>query len=391
MTEWRRTVLGDVCELKRGYDLPTAVRETGAFPVVSSSGVTGYHSASKVQGPGVVTGRYGTLGEVFFIEEDYWPLNTALYVRDFKGNDPRFVAALLQSLKLGRNDGAAAVPGVNRNHLHGLPVLCPDTVTQRRVSLVLRALDELIDNNRRRIELLDQMAQTIYREWFLRLRYPGHADAALVDSPFGPVPDGWEATTIGEVAYVNVKSRTPAPDEAIRYLDISGLGDRQLKSPCQIRGEEAPGRARRVVRPGDIVWSMVRPGRRAHALLIAPGDDWIASTGLAVLTAARISNALLFETVSAAEFSAYLVSQEGGSAYPAVKPRDFEDAPFLRPAADLDRAFDAAVNPLHRLAWDLREISGRVVRLRDLLLPKLVTGDIDVSKLDLDAVVEAVA
>ncbi len=117
MTAWREMTLGEVCELKRGYDLPTERRVDGDVPIVSSSGVTGYHSEAKVQAPGVVTGRYGTLGEVFFIKEDFWPLNTALYVRDFKGNEPRFVAALLQSLDLGTNDGAAAVPGVNRNQL----------------------------------------------------------------------------------------------------------------------------------------------------------------------------------------------------------------------------------------------------------------------------------
>ena len=126
MRTWRDATLGDVCELKRGYDLPAAQRERGAVPIVSSSGISGFHSVAKVHGPGVVTGRYGTLGQVFFLQEDFWPLNTALYVRDFKGNDPRFVAALLESLDLGRNDGASAVPGVNRNQLHGLAVVVPD-------------------------------------------------------------------------------------------------------------------------------------------------------------------------------------------------------------------------------------------------------------------------
>lgn len=115
MTEWRVASLGEVCELRRGYDLPSATREEGDVPIASSSGITGYHSVPRVQGRrGVVTGRYGTLGRVFFIEADFWPLNTALYVRDFKGNDPRFVAALLESLELGRNNGAAAVPGPDR-------------------------------------------------------------------------------------------------------------------------------------------------------------------------------------------------------------------------------------------------------------------------------------
>lgn len=82
MSEWRDVTLGDVVELKRGYDLPAADRHSGTIPIVSSSGRSGFHDEAKVKGPGVVTGRYGTLGQVFYIEEDFWPLNTSLYVRE---------------------------------------------------------------------------------------------------------------------------------------------------------------------------------------------------------------------------------------------------------------------------------------------------------------------
>ncbi len=89
--EWRECTLGDAIELKRGFDLPRQERCPGEVPLVSSAGVTDYHCEAMVKGPGVVTGRYGTLGEVFYVTDDFWPLNTTLYVRDFKGNDPRFV------------------------------------------------------------------------------------------------------------------------------------------------------------------------------------------------------------------------------------------------------------------------------------------------------------
>lgn len=95
---WRETTLGQVIELKRGYDLPTRDRRPGPYPVVSSSGISGYHDEAKVKAPGVVTGRYGTIGEVFYILEDFWPLNTSLYVRDFKVNDIRFISYFLRTL-----------------------------------------------------------------------------------------------------------------------------------------------------------------------------------------------------------------------------------------------------------------------------------------------------
>ena len=112
---WRDCTLSDVITLKRGHDLPEKKRVAGPVPVVSSSGITGCHDEAKVGPPGVVTGRYGTIGEVFFIEEPYWPLNTALYVIDFKGNDPRFVAYLLRNTLRNYKTEKAAVPGVNRN------------------------------------------------------------------------------------------------------------------------------------------------------------------------------------------------------------------------------------------------------------------------------------
>jgi type I restriction enzyme S subunit len=96
--EWRECALGEVIELKRGYDLPQQERRPGAVPLVSSSGVTDHHAEAMAKGPGVVTGRYGTLGQVFYIEQDFWPLNTTLYVRDFKGNDPRFISYFLRGL-----------------------------------------------------------------------------------------------------------------------------------------------------------------------------------------------------------------------------------------------------------------------------------------------------
>ena len=185
---WRTTRLGDVLTLKRGHDLPESQRQGGEVPVVSSSGITGHHSQPKAKAPGVVTGRYGTLGEVFYIEEDYWPLNTALYVIDFKGNRPQFVAYFLESVLRNYQSDKAAVPGVNRNVLHEIKVRCPDRMAQDRIADILSAYDDLIENNRRRMALLEDAARMIYREWFVRLRFPGHEHTRIVSG----VPEGWE-------------------------------------------------------------------------------------------------------------------------------------------------------------------------------------------------------
>ena len=122
---WTTKNLGELLTLKRGYDLPKSKRQKGPIAIVSSSGVTGFHTEAKAKGPGVITGRYGTLGEVYLVENDFWPLNTALYVKDFKGNMPHFVYHLLANLLNKTSSDKAAVPGVNRNDLHRLKVRDP--------------------------------------------------------------------------------------------------------------------------------------------------------------------------------------------------------------------------------------------------------------------------
>ena len=124
-SDWQDTTLGDVLTLQRGFDLPATDRKTGTFPVIASTGAVGTHDEANVQGPGVVIGRSGSIGGAQFIETAFWPLNTTLWVKDFKGNDQRFCYYLLKSLDLGRFNVGSGVPTLNRNHVHPLPIRVP--------------------------------------------------------------------------------------------------------------------------------------------------------------------------------------------------------------------------------------------------------------------------
>ncbi|MCX6141977.1 MAG: restriction endonuclease subunit S [Ignavibacteriales bacterium] len=137
--------LGRFATLQRGYDLPYRARKPGSIPVVTSSGVSDTHNEARASGPGVVTGRYGTIGEVFFVQDDYWPHNTTLFVSDFHGNDPLFVSYLLRTIDFQSHSGKSGVPGVNRNDLHALTVRVPPTLTeQRAIAGALSDVDGLI-------------------------------------------------------------------------------------------------------------------------------------------------------------------------------------------------------------------------------------------------------
>ncbi|ANV92038.1 restriction endonuclease subunit S [Picosynechococcus sp. PCC 8807] len=116
--KWEVKKLSEVCTLQRGFDLPKRLREKGEYPLISSSGEIDTHCEAKVKSPGVVTGRSGSIGSLFFVEEDFWPLNTTLFVKDFHGNDPRFIFYLLKHFDLGRFATGTGVPTLNRNHVH---------------------------------------------------------------------------------------------------------------------------------------------------------------------------------------------------------------------------------------------------------------------------------
>ncbi|MHC4223578.1 MAG: restriction endonuclease subunit S [Planctomycetota bacterium] len=159
---WSELTLGELIELKRGYDLPTPIRKAGDVPVVSSRGISGRHDVARAKAPGVVVGRTGTLGEVVYLERDFWPLNTTLYVRDFKGNDPRFVSYLLETLDYHALSDKAAVPGVSRAQLHSLPVQRPPLREQRNIANQLQRFDDKIAILQRMDRLLAWAAAAHY-------------------------------------------------------------------------------------------------------------------------------------------------------------------------------------------------------------------------------------
>jgi type I restriction enzyme S subunit len=172
--------LGDVVTLKRGYDLPQRDRRAGTVPLVSSSGITDSHDKSMAKGPGVVTGRYGTLGEVFYIQQDFWPLNTTLYVRDFHENEPLLVVHLLRSLNLASQNAAGAVPGVNRNALHLLDVVFPPPDLQKRIAPTIETIESSCRNLRSRNANLRTT-----RDLLLPKLISGHLDVEDLDIETG--------------------------------------------------------------------------------------------------------------------------------------------------------------------------------------------------------------
>lgn len=349
---WRSATIGDVLTLQRGYDITRASQTAGTVPVVSSGGVASYHSVPISDGPGVVIGRKGTLGKVFYVEGPYWPHDTTLWVSDFKGSNPRFVYYFLKTLDVSFLDVGSANPTLNRNHVHPLPVLWPPIPTQRAIAEVLGALDDKIAANEGLARAVDGLCEALFDR-------------------FAALP----RTTLASVAVVNDQSLKPGHG-SVRYLDISSVSVGGYAWPDVIDWAEAPSRARRLVKPGDTVWSTVRPNRRSHALVLDSG--LVGSTGLAVITPSNAGPAFVYQATKTPEFTSYLEGVAEGSAYPAVRAERFLDAPI--PQVDPGRRswFEESAYAMRQRVHATAQESRALAELRDTLLPHLMSGRLTV-------------
>ena len=137
MSEWKKVKFLDFIVLQRGFDLTKDSIKDGPYPVVCSTSIMGYHNNYKVEGPGVVTGRSGTLGETQYVKGNFWPHNTTLFVKDFKGNNRQFVYYFLKNFDIASMGGGAAIPSLNRNVLSNLSVTIPDLSIQNNIANIL--------------------------------------------------------------------------------------------------------------------------------------------------------------------------------------------------------------------------------------------------------------
>lgn len=380
MVDWKNCLLGDVVTLKRGYDLPHSARLPGLIPVVSSSGITDHHSEAKVKGPGVVTGRYGTLGQVFFVESDYWPLNTSLYVQDFKGNDPRFVCYFLGSLNFGSQNAAGAVPGVNRNHLHAIEVRVPPLPIQQRIAGILSTYDELIENNQHRIKILESMARALYREWFVHLRFPGHESVPRVPSALGEIPQGWEVKELGDFVQFKsgfaFKSGAFSPEGEHRLVTIKNVQDGVFNPISDSRMCELPAKlpAHCVLNDGDILLSLT--GNVGRVCLVYDGPYLLNQRVSKLLPVEAFDWAMTYFMFREPGMRMRLEKISNGVAQQNLSPILAAQMDFVCPPQKLRQRFSEFGEPIARQIVQLYNTIDNLRLTRDSLLPRLLSGQI---------------
>ena len=320
----------------------------------------------------VVLTREAPLGEVGMLRSDepvFLGQRLVMYRADPTMCDPHFllysmlgpiVQAELRSLGSGATVEHLRVPDCEK-----LMIPCPDLAIQQRIGAVLNALDALIENSRRRAAVLKEMVGAIYREWFVHFHYPGHQNARLTDSSLGPIPNRWAVTTLGQVVEfrygkaLKKENRCGGSVAVVSSAGVVGWHNEHLAEGSTI----VVGRKGNV---GSVTW--------------VDGPSWPIDTTYYVKT--DLPQRYVVEQLRRTEFL------NTHAAVPGLSREQAYSRPFLQPPDELMMRFHELSQVLETQASVIVAQAERLVSMRDLLLPRLVTGRVDVSSLDLDALIE---
>ena len=398
MSEWTECTLGDVVTLQRGYDLPSRVRRQGCYPVVSSSGTTDWHAEYKVEGPGVVTGRYGTIGEVFYVAGKYWPLNTTLFVSDFKGNVPRFVYYLLKLFDFKKFSDKSAVPGVNRNDLYPTKIRLPrDRETQESIALALHSLDDKIEHNNELIKMLEEQAQLVYDYWFMQFDFPDEnwrpyrsSGGKMVWSEElkREIPEGWSVKPCGEVFGVT-RGKSYSSEEIekgstlminLKNLAPYGGYNRNMEKPYS-----GTFTANHVAKEGDVlmgVTDMTRERRMVGYVLRVPHmeQECVFSMDLIKLLPIAVSPTFLYTSLYYGKYGKKFSPFALGTNVLHLNPTAISRIPFVVPKKQVLELADSIFEGIYEKMDALEAENALLTAQRDFLLPRLMTGEITVAE-----------
>ena len=293
----------------------------------------------------------------------------------------------------------ATMPNLNAEIVRSLPIRYPSLKAQRRVTDVLDAIDDLIENNRRRIALLERLAQAIYREWFVHFRYPGHADNERVDSSLGPIPAGWEVLRVEEVATI-VRGRSYRGTELVEEGGVPFINLKCMERGGGFRRDglkryTGDFKAEQAAQPGDIVLAVTDLTQAREILARATLVPRLSEVGAVIsLDVARVvpkdadDRLPLFAVLRYSDLADRVKEFANGSTVLHLSPDHIAAADIIWPSESVRRQMNDVLGSTYEMVDELNDAIDRLASLRNLLLPKLVTGAIDVSHLDLDALLD---
>lgn len=421
--------LNEFILLQRGFDLPQGERIYGDVPVVASTGIAGFHNEYKVGAPGVVIGRSGTIGGGQYITQNFWPLNTTLWVKDFKGHDERYVYYLLKSIDFQRFNVGTGVPTLNRNHLSSVLVKNLEYKNEKVIAKILGDLDEKIHLNNQINQTLESIAQAIFKSWFIDFEpvrakiaakqagqdpdlaamcaISGKSEAELeqmakedfaelqataalfpdelVESELGEVPKGWEVSTIGEQTQT-VGGATPSTkndefwDKGNNHWttpkDLSNLTDKILLNTDRKITDTGLKKISSGLLPKDTVLMSSRAP--VGYLALSKIEVAINQGYIAILPNMKYSAEYLIQWCEAN--MAEIKGRASGTTFQEISKKNFREISFVCPDDKVVVSYTKTVKTLYDEITSKVKENQSLINLRDTLLPKLMSGEISLNK-----------
>lgn len=356
---WTETTLGNLITFQRGFDLPAKNRIPGDVPVLAAGEKTFSHNEAKVAGPGFVIGRSTNLGVPRWSDTDFWPLNTTLFAKDFKGNNPRWLFYLFKTLDLSGFDSGTAQGSLNRNYISAFKVSAPDRDRQDRIVDVLGSLDDKIAANNRVVSISNEL---------VRARY-----SAL------PV----SACSLRDIADL-VRSSTPPHgfDPQKRLVGLEHFDSESLWLARSSTPDVATS-AKNEFHAGDTLFGKLRP--YFHKVAIAPFEGYCSTDVLVLRAKEQRLGPLVAAAANSDAVVQHAVNSSNGTRMPRAKWGDIETCQVPDPGDRRTAEFIRIADTLIQDATARLEANATLANTRDELLPLLMNGKISVREAEQEA------
>ena len=372
MSKLDECILGDLVEFQRGYDLPKSKFVEGKYPLQSSNGILGYHNEYKVEGPGITIGRSGTVGTPHLIRENFFPHNTSLFVKEFKGNDIEYIYYLLQYLDLGNQKSGSGVPTMNRNHLHPIKIRAyRDKTYQQRTIKILSLIDKKIQINNQINQELEAMAKTLYDYWFVQFDFPDQNGKPYKSSGgkmvYNPelkreIPEGWGVESVGNLLDKVTKA------EKIENNSIEFIGEIPVIDQSQKYIAGFTNNENAILQPQD---GHVIFGDHTRVVKYINFDYARGADGTQVLISnnENISNVLLYHMIEDFDLSNYGYARHF---------KFLKEKTVIVPDKEVSSKFETQANVIYEKIKNNIFENQELTQLRDWLLPMLMNGQVKV-------------
>ncbi len=376
--EWKEVRLGDILNFRRGHDLPHSAMKPGNIPVAGSNGVIGYHDTATPIKPILTIGRSGNVGKPYFYEEA-WAHNTTLYVDDFKGNDPKFLYYLCQTMPFANFGGGSAVPTLNRNHIHPLETKIPVKVEdQRRIASILSSLDRKIELNNKINADFEEMAQAIFKNWFVD--FEPFKDGKFVDSELGMIPEGWKVGTLGEFCKCLLggtpsRSKEEYWNGEVNWINSGEINKFRILEASEKITELGLAKSATKLLPKKTTVLAITGATLGQVSLLEI-DTCANQSVIGVLENTEVPYEYIYPFIK--DRIEMLIQHQTGGAQQHINKDNVESLIFLLPAINVLEDYISLVSPMYKRIESQCFENLYLSTLRDTLLPRLMSGELEV-------------